>query len=323
MSQGRDAARVTPYELAVPGRRFVEERFPEVEEEAGARGGDGTDPTAFVNLGAVGRILQEIRGDDDDPELIQQHGYLVFHAYHFWRAGEPLYVVEPAAARFLVESEPEVTADAPPPPASAGYLQLPRNLFWSWPDPEDESAPAEPVDGVFWTAAGDGTLWTLAALGLRADRPGLSIFPLPPVPLADAGAWLGAKIREEGEDFRSTLPGGELDELYSVETAGEVLKLLGRAFWYAKSFPEAVEGPLDPPAAEGASEGGESPTPGGAAPDEGLGPPEGAASGPGTPSPEGPTSPGSGAASPAGRVVPSRLRYRRIGLKRGGGGSGG
>lgn len=276
-----EGARLTPYELAVPGRRFVEERFPEVRDEVEEGGSDSTDPRSFINLGAVGRILQEVRGEQDDPELIQQHGYLIFHAYHFWRAGEPLYLLEPGVARLLVEGEPE-EAEAPRPPSAAGYLQLPRHLFWSWPDPGDEEAPAEPLDGIFWTTATGGMIWTLAALGVRADRPGLSVFPLPAVPLAEAASWVRARVREEGEDFASTLPGAELDQLYSVETAGEVFKLMGRAFWYVETFPEAVEGPLDPPPAEEA---------------------EG-------PAPEGEEE------SPAGRVVPSRLRFRRVTLQR-------
>lgn len=284
---GGESARLTPYELAVPGRRFVEERFPEVKEEAEAQG-DATDPIRFINLGAVGRILQEVRGEEDDPELIQQHGYLVYHAYNFWRAGEPLYLLEAGAARLLVESDPEDVAGPPSPPSQAGYLQLPRHLFWSWPDPDDEEAPAEPLDGVFWTVAGDGMLWTLAALGVRADRPGISIFPLPPVPVTEADDWLTTTVREAGQDFGSTLPGGELDQLYSVETAGEVLKLLGRAFWYVESFPEVVEGPVEPSPDDAPSE-----TPGVGA---------------------------EGGDSPAGRVLPSRLPFRRIGLRRRSGG---
>ena len=285
MNEG-EGARLTPYELAVPGRRFVEERFPEVQEEAESREGDATDPVRFVNLAAVGRILQEVRGEDDDPELIQQHGYLIYHAYNFWRQGESLFVLETGAARFLVETEPEAVGSAPALPAEAGYLQVPRNLFWSWPEPDDEEAPAEPLDGIFWTRAADGMLWTLAVMGLRSDRPGISIFPLPPVPADEAAEWLSAQVREGSQDFASTLPGGEMEQLYSVETAGEVLKLLGRAFWYMERFPGAVEGPLDPPAS-----GGE----GTAAAEE------------------------AGAASPAQGGVSSRLPFRRIGLRRGSG----
>lgn len=287
-------ARVTPYELAVPGRAFAEERFAAVAREAESRGVDPTDPPSFVNLGEVGRILQEVRGEDEDPELIHQHGLLFYHAFRFWRSGEPFYVLETGAARFLVETEPDPPAggaerrggserttepgmaddaegatgpgSVAEPPSEAGYLQLPRHLFWSRPDPEGE-APAEPVDGFFWSTTPEGRLWTLVVLGIRGDRPGLSVFPLPDVPLADASEWLRVRVRDEGDDFETTLPGGEIDRLYSVETAGEVLKLLARVFWYLKAFPEAVEGPVRPQdgaeAATGEGEGADADDEGG------------------------------------------------------------
>ena len=47
-------------------------------------------------------------------------------------------------------------------------------------------------------------------------------------------------IRERGQDFDTTLPGGELGGLYSVTTVGEIQKLMGRVFWYLEASPGAL-----------------------------------------------------------------------------------
>jgi hypothetical protein len=52
---------------------------------------------------------------------------------------------------------------------------------------------------------------------------------------------LDAAVRDSGEDYASALPGHDLDRLYSVRTAGEVLKLLARFFAYVQAAPAAVE----------------------------------------------------------------------------------
>ena len=68
----------------------------------------------------------------------------------------------------------------------------------------------------------------------------------------DAGSWLRADARDEGADFASTLPGGELGGLYSVQTAGELFKLVARFFAYVASVPEASSPrPGRPPEATG------------------------------------------------------------------------
>jgi hypothetical protein len=56
----------------------------------------------------------------------------------------------------------------------------------------------------------------------------------------DARAWAVERAREGGEDFATTLPGGELDGLYSVVTVAEALKLAARAFAYMARTPEAL-----------------------------------------------------------------------------------
>jgi len=72
--------------------------------------------------------------------------------------------------------------------------------------------------------------------GIRPDRPGLGVIPLPPAPLDDAPIWLDLEARGTEDDFSASLPGGELDGLFGVSTAGEVFKLLARSFAYISSF---------------------------------------------------------------------------------------
>jgi hypothetical protein len=115
----------------------------------------------------------------------------------------------------------------------------------------DPSGPAEPVDGIFWARSAGETLSLLVALGVRGDRPGISVVSLPPVPLADARTWLTASAREGDEDFRTTLPGGELDGLYSIVTLGEALKLTARALAYVHTVPGSLgDEERSPPAEE-------------------------------------------------------------------------
>jgi len=88
----------------------------------------------------------------------------------------------------------------------------------------------ESVDGLFWTRSTTGDLHVLLASGVRPDRPGLGVIPLPVAPSADAHRWLDSNLRDPGPDFELALPGADLDELYSFQTAGEPLKLLARFF---------------------------------------------------------------------------------------------
>ncbi len=159
------------------------------------------------------------------------------------RAGRPVHLVDVHVARFLVGGPPTAEAVGDP-PTPAGYAQLPRHLFWVGGGGGDDAA--EPVDGFFWTVSGDGTLHLLLATGIREGRPGLGVVPLPEAPWAEADTWMAASVREAGDDFATTLPGGELEGLYSLTAAGEVLKLAARLFAYERAVPEAVEKHLPP-----------------------------------------------------------------------------
>jgi len=239
-------ARATPFEVAFPDPDGLSALAVAVAEETAARGVDPAGLGAFVTLGAVGAFVNEIRAHDDDPTAVHRYAALVYHALHFQREACPVYVLDAALARYLVESEP---AGEPRTPTRSGYLQLPQHMFWVGASVEGGSP--ESLDGFFWTVAADA-LHTLAVVGLRPGRPGFSVLPLPEAPLGDAEEWVSARGRTEGEDFRSDLPGRDLDGLYGVETAGEVLKLLARFFAYVDAVPEAT---LDHGAADGEAGG--------------------------------------------------------------------
>jgi hypothetical protein len=230
-------ARVTPFELTFSDPARAGELAEAVLEEAEARGVPADDPGAFINLGTVGSFLRELRAADAPPEAIHDYGLLVYHAVHFQEAGRPLLLVSTHVARYLTGGS--MGDEAPPLPAPAGYVQLPRHLFWVG---GGDGGPAEAVDGFFWTLDGRGILRVLLATGLRDDRPGLAAVSVPEAPWADAGSWLDADVRGEGrQDFATTLPGGELEGLYSFTAAGEVLKLAARVFAYVHRHPGAVE----------------------------------------------------------------------------------
>lgn len=254
---GEEIARRTPHELVFGLDGLDDRLFPPIAEEAAQRGAVLDDPERFLFLTSVGKLLRAVAGepetggesaageqepeaDEERGEVLKQHGRLLFHAFHFWRHGRRVLVLNEAAARALVDRQPAVGEWTLRPPAPAGYLQLPPNLFWAAPAP---GMRPEPVDGFFWTLAeppeAAAELHVLLALGLRPDRPGLSVVPAEGV-LDDVAHWADAAGRPSGHDFHSTLPGGELDRLYSLETATEVLKLASLCFWHVAEHPETL-----------------------------------------------------------------------------------
>jgi hypothetical protein len=174
-----------------------------------------------------------VAGEDADPGDLHRFGPLAYHAISFASAGHPLYVLSTHAARYLVEGAPD---GEPTPPSEAGYVQLPQHLFWT----RAGGGSPESVDGIFWSATPSGRLHALLVTGIRPDRPGLGVVPLPAGPLDEAATWLDLEARVEEEDFATDLPGAELDALYEIRTAGEVFKLLGRFFAHLDASPDAV-----------------------------------------------------------------------------------
>lgn len=259
-------ARVTPYELLLPKEGFAEERFPRIRREAEGRGGSLDSPDSFLLLGEAALALREVRGEDDPAEAVQQHGALLFQAFHFWEQGQPLFLLETDVVRFLVENGPREGEWAPNLPADAGYLQLPQHLVWAG---SSAGGAPESLDGFFWAAPDGENVTLLIVMGMRKDRPGLSVVPLPTLPLAAAVPWASMAVRPDGNDFRSSLPGAELEGLYAIEAGGEAVKLAMRIFWYLDVFPGRIAVGEDPAAGtEARPPGGER---AGAEPDAGAG----------------------------------------------------
>lgn len=221
-------ARFTPYELLLPDEEFPERHFPGIGEEAAERATDTGNPAAFVMLGAVQGALAELREEDAGPGAAHDHGAVMFFAYHLWRTGGGLVLVRQATLRGLLgggagsakaRSRPTWTEGLR---GRAGYVQLPRHLVWI---EEARRGPPESVDGFFWVGDDTGVLHLALVAGVRSDRPGYAVVPVPPQPLDALPGWTSGPAREDGDDFDATLPGAELEDLLGIRTPAEVFRL--------------------------------------------------------------------------------------------------
>src|SRR5687768_8206117 len=236
-----------PYQLAFPDAVFEAEHFPAIAEEAERSGVRTSDPHRFLNLRAVAPLLREALSESSHG-AIEEFGPLLFQAFHFWRYEKHVFALEEQILRDLLSDSVLVGEWQLIAPVPAGYLQLPRNLVWAR---IAEDAPAESIDGVFWTMVGTGDplvppfdrIDLLMVLGIMTGRPGFSIAEVA-VELGDEpqGHWGDARARGQGEDFSNLLPGGEHRRRPGIDTAGEVLKLASRCFWYLSQHPEAWDG---------------------------------------------------------------------------------
>lgn len=202
-------------------------------EPAGSAESAGVEGAGSEGAGAA--ASEPVAGTDregrDAPDALKQYGRLLFHAFHYWQQRKPTRRVDEEGLRWLLDDVSSVGEWSLTPPAASGYLQLPRNLVWARPAP---GLTPEPADGLFWTfVPGDdepGRLHVLLVLGVRPDRAGFSVVPATGV-LDTEPHWAEIRARPDGTDFETTLPGGEMDELFSIETAAELLKLTSLCFW--------------------------------------------------------------------------------------------
>lgn len=240
MSLHDDYARLTPLEIAFPDTVRSSALLAAVLEEAPRRGVDATELDGFLSLTAVGDFLTELHGAEGPRVALLEYGTLAFHAVHSLRAGMPLFLLTTGAARGLVEAPRQsAISAAPSPPTPAGYLQLPQHLFWT----RLEGASPESVDGAFWTVSTAERLHVLPVTGVRPERPGFGTLAVPDAPLAHAAEWVHVTVREDAEDFASDLPGADIDRLYAIRSAGEILKLMARFFAHAAARPGRRELP--------------------------------------------------------------------------------
>ncbi len=261
--------RIDPYDLVFGAGGIDERLFPPIAEEAEARNVPLDDPDRFLFLTSVGKLLQAIAGTEpygdassnpgapdvrapdpgaesgaaaepassEEPSeerkaALRHHGRLLFHAFHFWRGRGDRVELDEEEMRWLIDEVTRVGDWRLRPPGPVGYLRLPRNLIWTAPGP---GLTPEPADGFFWYYVDSGEeparLHVLLVLGVRPDRPGFSVVSATGA-LDREAHWAEATGRDEGTDFETDLPGGELDRLYSIETAAELLKLASRSFWH-------------------------------------------------------------------------------------------
>ncbi|MGI9627635.1 MAG: hypothetical protein ACR2QM_12415 [Longimicrobiales bacterium] len=242
-------ARRTPYELLLPDETWPDRHFPAVEEEGQERGLSPWNPAAFVLLGATAGALEDIQPDDAPLGSIHDHGSLIYHAYHIWRAGGPVVLVRHETLKGLLQDpQPGTTEWTEPLKGNAGYIQLPQHLVWLDAGGETEGAP-ESVDGLLWVGAPDGVLNVSLACGVRIGRPGLSVVTVPPQPMLALEDWALGPAREDGADFGTNMPGGEIEGLLGVRTPAEVLKLAALILRELAAGTEVATAP--PPAALG------------------------------------------------------------------------
>ncbi|MCA9736853.1 MAG: hypothetical protein KC645_04460, partial [Gemmatimonadetes bacterium] len=136
--------RRTPAELLVPVQEDVRERFARIRSEAEQTGVSTTDPLRFPALDAVQRLLEDLQPVGAAPESAYVYGVLTWYCFRAWaESAGPLLLTEAGARALVARTTP---VGAAPPPSPAGYVQLPRHLFWVRPDVDE---PAEPVDGLY------------------------------------------------------------------------------------------------------------------------------------------------------------------------------
>jgi hypothetical protein len=236
------ATRVTPYELIL--EPLEHSLFPAIREEAVVRNSDTRRRDQFVLLGHVGAALREIIPDDAPADAMEEYADLLYHGYQFWEFGRRLYVLDPAVADAVTAPTFEIGDWVLAGPPSC-YVQLPYQRLWGRVAAD---APYEPVDGCFIVV--DDTepapdagahLRVLLVLGLRADRPGISLVSyrtdLDPTGVA---AQATRPWREDAEPFANAIPGGERRGIRTIATTSELEALAIRTLSHLDRHPKAL-----------------------------------------------------------------------------------
>lgn len=234
MSDISETGRRTPYEVVFGAERFALKEFPALAEEARQRHLAVSSREEFALLARVGVLLEELVPDETEPAAIDRYLDILFHAFHFWQGDHRIYCFDEPVVRSLIESAPDIQSWQLQMPASAFYIELPRNLFWA---AVAEGQPPEPVEGMFVKRQGDAPAAganILLVLGMWPDRPGFSVIQL----TAD----LKAAIKIVHADaFASDVPGAEQAGLYSLQLSSEAVLLLARLLWYLDAHPASLE----------------------------------------------------------------------------------
>ena len=236
--------RSDPYSLVFDAE-FERKHFEAIQAEAEQRELSTWQPQQFMLLHAVAEPLRATVATES-ASAVEQFGPLLFQAYHYWRFQKQFFSVAEPLFRHFVTDFPTIGQWDLVPLGASGYLQLPRNLLWAR---IAEDAQPEAVDGIFWTMVGSNDALVppfaradlLVVLGVLPGRPGYSVIPLSAELTDPPGHWGDEQARTDAPDFANNLPGGELQQLQSIETAGEVWKLISRVFWYGAQHPDALD----------------------------------------------------------------------------------
>ncbi|KPJ94325.1 MAG: hypothetical protein AMS18_03895 [Gemmatimonas sp. SG8_17] len=209
--------RPNPYEMTFG--EAIETRFPSVRQEARLSRKDATDPAQFASLPTVQRILTDIESPsllDERPAAAAEYLMLLYSAFRFWEGGKVVLQVdrddwtEPAAV-----GAPEL----PEIPSGACYLQFPEHWFWAQ---IEETAPHEPLDGIFLARSAEGRqLVLVAVLGLRVERGGFSQVSLTVASVEAEEALAGATAPL----FPPLMDGGSEAGFRSLGSAADLLLL--------------------------------------------------------------------------------------------------
>lgn len=248
---GGTPARTTPYEVILAP--LEKSAWPAISAEAEHRGVDTRRRDRFVLLGRVGATLQDMVPDDAPADAIEEYADLLYHGYQFWSFGRRLYALTAERAEALAAAEVDLGSwilAAPP----ACYIQLPYQRFWARVATD---APYEPADGCFVVvddtepAPGAGAhMRILLILGLRADRPGISLVSFrTDLEPASAAERARRPWREDAEPFASTIPGGDRRGIRTIATTSELEALVLRILAYLDRHPDRLVA-HEPPAPE-------------------------------------------------------------------------
>lgn len=208
---------------------LAEQHFGEIKSEADRGQPDATDPGEFARFDSVQKVLTLLGSPDSlekDPTAAEQYLSLLFTAYRFWDAGQPVATVERSAIESVLGSQPPT--EPPKLPKASCYIQLPEHWFWAQ---IDESHPHEPVDGFFVTELQSGrVLIVLAVLGFRSDRAGFSQITV----TASPSDFLHAAAESRDPPFAPVMDGGTQAGFRSIVSEGELLHLAQLALTQAR-----------------------------------------------------------------------------------------
>lgn len=205
-------SRPTPFDLVFA--RTAGTVFPAVRTALEREGHDPADRDAFLLVPEVVQLLHDLRPSEGLGEGMDQLVALAHHAYLLWAAGTPVLTLTGEQLSSLLDSpaSPDSEIDDAP---RAYYAQLLERQVWAR---VIDTQAAEPMDGCFVHAAGDG-LRVLGIFGLRPDRDGFSA-------VETAGPRPRELERPDGSPlFSPVLAGGAAAGLYSLVGAEELLEL--------------------------------------------------------------------------------------------------